>query len=448
LTPHPRRTIFSLVERAWREGTITDGRIRDLLITAREVLPGGALHGRALSDEVDTVFVRGRGSRIWDVEGKEYVDYLMGSGPMILGHAHPAVSAAIKERLDLGWQLHQVTEEALALARRITEAVPCAESVKFTGTGNEATHTALRLARACTGKPKILKFEGGFHGTHDYAAWSVRPVGPRAYPAGEPDSAGVPDALRDHVLVAPFNDTDRVCELIRRHATDLAAVIVEPLLRTIAPRPGFLEALRQTTAQCDVLLVFDEVVTGFRLAWGGGQQYYRVTPDLAALGKIIGGGFPVGAVVGPRAIMDRLDPSSPRGVHVASAGTYSGNPVTCAAGLATLSELESPGTYERLERAAHRLRAGFLDVGARLGRPVQVTGAGSIVGVLFSDREVLDYRGTLKADRELGRRLDVEMMKRGVWHSPGGKYYVSTAHTDEDLDETIAVFEAALRAAR
>ncbi len=420
----------------------------DLLRAAAELLPGGALHRRPLPDEVNTIFVRGRGSRIWDVSGKEYIDYLMGSGPMILGHAHPAVSEAVKNRIDMGWQLHQVTDVTLELARRIVDAVPCAESVKFTTTGNEATYTALRLARALTGKRKILKFEGGLHGTHDYAAWSVRPIGPPAYPLGEPDSAGIPDVLREHVLVAPFNDAERAGALIRQHASELAAVIVEPLMRTIRPRPDFLAALRATTRDCGVLLVFDEVVTGFRLAWGGAQQHYRVTPDLATLGKVVGGGFPVGVVVGPRALMARLGGANGGHDRVVSTGTHSGNPITCVAGVATLRELERPGTYERLERSAQRLRAGFREVCARLGVPARVMGEGSIVGLLFTSQEVVDYRGTLECDRELAGKLDVEMMKRGVLHSPGGKYYVSTAHTEADVDQTLDIFEAALRVVR
>ena len=420
----------------------------DLLRAAAELLPGGALHRRPLPDEVSTIFVRGRGSRIWDVAGKEYIDYLMGSGPMILGHAHPAVCEAVKNRIDMGWQLHQITDVTLELARLIVDAVPCAESVKFTTTGNEATYTALRLARALTGRRKILKFEGGLHGTHDYAAWSVRPVDPPDYPLGEPDSAGIPDALREHVLVAPFNDPERVSALIRQHASELAAVIVEPLMRTIRPRPGFLAALRETTRDCGVLLVFDEVVTGFRLAWGGAQQHYRVTPDMATLGKVVGGGFPVGAVVGPQALMARLGAAGRGQDRVMSTGTHAGNPITCVAGVATLRELERPGTYERLECSAQRLRAGFREVCARLEVPARVMGEGSIVGLLFTSQDVVDHRGTLACDRELARKLDVEMMKRGVLHSPGGKYYVSTAHTEADVDRTLETFEAALRVVR
>ena len=422
---------------------------REYMEMAREFFPGGILHLRGLPEEVSTVFARGKGSHIWDVDGNEYLDYIIGAGPMILGHAHPEVVAAVKERVDMGTQFYQITDVSLELARKVVEAVPCAESIKFTNSGNESTYVALRLARAYTGKNKILKFEGGYHGTHDYTAWSTTPANPPDYPRGEPDSDGVPEVLRDYVLVVPFNDTDYVCSLIREHQDDLAAVIVEPFFRMIKPKPGFMEALRETTRECDVLLVFDEVVTGFRLAWGGAQELYGITPDLATLGKAIGGGFAVGAVVGPKEIMNRLDPAlRPQGKYVMTSGTFSGNPITSTAGLATLGELEKPGTYDKLHRSGQRLRDGFRQVCEMLETPVQVLGEGPIVDILFTNQEIHDYRSSLEADRELSLSVGVEMIKRGVFHSPGGKFYISLAHTDEDLDETINVFEAALRTVR
>ena len=422
---------------------------QDFVETAREFLPGGVLHLRSLPDEMATVFVRGKGSRMWDVDGNEYIDYVMGSGPIILGHAHPAVTEAVKQRLDMGTQFYQITDVTLMLARKVVEAVPCAQLIKFTNSGNEATYLALRVARAHTGKPKTLKFEGGYHGSHDYAAWSTSPTSALEYPKGEADSQGIPDILGEGVLVAPFNHTDYACSLIRQYSDDLAAVIVEPLQRMIGPKPGFLDALRKTTQECGVLLIFDEVVTGFRLAWGGGQEFYGVTPDLATLGKAIGGGFPVGAVVGSKEIMSCLDPAlKPKGRYVMSSGTFSGNPITCTAGLATLKELEKPGTYDALHRSGQRLREGFRQVCEMLETPAQAMGEGPIVDVLFADQEVYDYRSSLRADQARARRVAIEMMKRGVLRPPGGKFYISLAHSDEDLDETVNVFEAALRAAR
>ena len=413
---------------------------------AKELLPGGVLHLSRLPDEIFTGFTRGKGSRIWDVDGNEYIDYLIGAGPLILGHAHPAVVEAVKQRVEMGTQFYQITDDILQLSKEIVGAIPCAESIKYTNSGNEATLLALRLARAYTGKPKMMKFEGGYHGTHEYTAWSTRASGTVDFPKGEPDGDGMPDALADQVLIAPFNDADYATSLIRQHKDDLAAVILPTMANNFRPKPGFLEALRDATKECNVLLIFDEVVTGFRLAWGGAMEYYGVIPDLATHGKIPGGGFPIGTVVGPKEIMNRMDPAmKSEGKYVMTSGTFSGNPITAVAGMATLKELQKPGIYERLWRSGQRLQEGLKQVCDVLETPAQVQATGPVVDVYFTDQEVFDHRSSLKSDAQKSRALGIGMTKRGIFTPNGGHFYISLAHTDEDLDETVNVFETAMR---
>jgi glutamate-1-semialdehyde 2,1-aminomutase len=424
---------------------------REYVAAAGEVLPGAALHPhRALPDEVNTIFVRSRGSRIWDVDGNEYIDYIMGAGVHLLGHAHPRIAEAVRQQLDAGTHFMMVSDIAISLARKIVQAVPCADSVKFTGTGNEATYSALRVARTFTGKSKIMKFDGGYHGTHDYAVWNSDPTRPPEYPRGRPDSAGIPAVIGDHVLLAPFNDLDQTASLIKRYRDELAAVIVEPYFRTVKPRPGFLQALRQVTRENNVVLIFDEIITGFRLAWGGAQQLYGVTPDLATLGKAIGGGLPIGAVVGVDDIMRCFDPvMKAQGRYAVSSGTFSGNPLSCAAGLAMLEELEKPGVYEELNRLGQRLRSGLERACHSAKVSARAVGEGSIVDVVFTDQDVYDHRSGLKADVAMARRVATELLRRRVLPlmPPGGKLFLSLAHTDDDVDETVVAFEDALREA-
>src|SRR5215510_7794037 len=281
---------------------------RRLLDLAAQRLPGGALGSARLPDELAFVVKRGRGSKIWDVSGREYIDYLLGSGPMILGHAHPSVVAAVRDQLENGTTYFMVNEPIIMLADELCRAVPCAEQVRFTSTGTEATFFALRAARAWRKREKIMKFEGGYHGSHDYALMSSSPKSPKAFPAATADSGGIPHVLEGEVLIAPYNDLPTVEALLAVHADSLAAVIVEPLQRVIPPREGFLAGLRRLTQRYGIPLIFDEVVTGFRFAYGGAQEVYGVTPDLASYGKIVGGGFPLAAVAGRADIMSGFDP--------------------------------------------------------------------------------------------------------------------------------------------
>ena len=281
-----------------------DGSIQDGLIhTAKRVLPGGTFGNMA----GDVVIREGRGGRVWDEDGKEYVDFLLGSGPMLVGHAHPEVTAAAQARIAQGTTFFANNRWGIELAEAIVEASPCAEQVRFVSTGSEADLYAMRAARAFTKRDKILKFEGGYHGMSDYSLMSLAPKRSANFPGAIPDSAGIPRSLRDEMLIAPFNNIDAVAGIVREHKDELAAVILEPFQRIIPPAPGFLAALRKLTAEYSIPLIFDEVVTGFRLAYGGAQEYYDVVPDLCTLGKVIGGGFPLAAIAGREDIMAHFD---------------------------------------------------------------------------------------------------------------------------------------------
>src|SRR5262249_5276562 len=315
-----------------------------LLETAARCLPGGVLGSTRYADDAAFIVQKGKGSKLYDASGREYIDYLLGSGPMILGHAHPAVVAAVREQLERGTTYFLVNEPVVALAAELCRAVPCAEKVRFTSTGTEATFFALRAARAYRQRDKIMKFEGGYHGSHDYALMSSTPRSPKAFPAATPDTGGIPHVLEGEVLIAPYNDLATVESLLAVHPGALAGGIVDPSQPLIPPQAGFLQGLRALTQRHGIPLIFDEVVTGFRFAYGGAQEYYGVVPDLAAYGKIIGGGFPLAAVAGREEIMRHLAPEQERaGGQVQQAGTLHGNPIACAAGLATPAEPRQPG---------------------------------------------------------------------------------------------------------
>ena len=420
-----------------------------LTARAERVMPGPSLGTFLMPEGRPFVAARGAGGKLYDVDGNAVIDYVLGSGPLILGHAHPAVVAAVARQAALGSQFYALNEPVIQLAERIIEAAPCAEKVKFTSTGSEATFLAMRLARAYTGRDKILKFEGGYHGHSDYAVVAYAPRGGVVYPVAPPDSAGVPYGAAGAVLVAPYNDAELAAELIEQHREDLAAVIVEPYQRVIPPRPGFLEALRAATAANDVLLIFDEVVTGFRLAWGGAQERYGVVPDLACYGKTIGGGYPLAAVAGRAEIMALADPRrKAEPDYVYFSGTFSGNPLAAAAGLATLDELARPGAYDRLRATALRLATGLEEAIAETGATAQVVWDGPIVTVLFADHPIVDYRSAQAVDKEATRRWNEELLARGLLVNPvQQKWYLSTAHDEADVRATVEIARAAFAAA-
>ena len=421
-------------------------RETELLERAKRRLPGGVLGTARYAADAAFIVKRGTGSKIYDVSGREYIDYVLASGPLILGHAHPAVVAAVREQIEGGSTYYMVNEPIIQLAEEICRAMPCAEQVRFTSTGSEATFFALRVARTFRKRDKILKFEGGYHGAHDYGMMSSAPRSPKAFPAPVPDSSGIPHSIEAEVLIAPYNDLGTVEGIIAAHADELAAVIVEPFQRLVPPQPGFLQGLREITRRHGVLLVFDEVVTGFRLAYGGAQEYYGVVPDLAAIGKIVGGGFPLAAVCGAEELMRPFDPQyDGTGDFISQSGTLNGNPIAAVAGLATLAELRKPGAYDTIHGTGKRLMAGLTELAQKAGLPAQVVGEPVVFDLLFTDEPVVDYRSLQKADGARGKAFTTELIKRGVVKN-SQKMYVSLVHSAEDVATTLQASEDALKA--
>ena len=411
-----------------------------LIDSARRVLPGGTFGNLP----AETIIREGRGGRVWDEEGHEYVDFLLGSGPMFIGHAHPDVTAAIQAQVPLGTTYFANNRHGIRLAEEIVGAIACAEQVRFVCTGTEADLYAMRVARAFRKRDKILKFEGGYHGMSDFSLMSLAPKRPGNFPYPVPDSAGIPKVIQDTMLVAPFNDLATVESLIREHQDDLAGVIVEPFQRLIPPAPGFLQGLRKITAELGIPLIFDEVVTGFRFAYGGAQEYYGVTPDLCTLGKIMGGGFALAAIAGRADIMAHFDRAAVADEDfLMQVGTLSAAPTSSVAGLATLAVLKQPGTYERVFATGRRLMGTLDELLKQAGILAQVIGEPVLFDVVFTGETVRDYRGTLKGDADKLRRFNAALRKRGIMKGES-KYYVSPAHTEADVEHTIAAWTDAI----
>lgn len=419
-----------------------------LLGDAGRYLAGGGTGLFVLPPELNLVVERGQGSRVWDVAGREYIDYHLSSGPVLLGHAHPAITAAVAARLPKGTTYYFLNEPEIELAKRLVDAIPCGQVVHYTGSGTEATFYALRIARAFTKRNKVLKFEGAWHGMHDYGLWGTVPARPSNYPHAQPDSVGVPPQAGETVLVTPFNETERAVAMIERHAHELAAVIVEPLQRVLLPEPGFLQAVRAVTEKHGIVLIFDEIVTGFRIAWGGAQERYGVVPDLACYGKAISGGFPMAAIVGDGAVMSVLDARSrPKAEVVWATNTLNGNPICAAAGIAALGVLAQPGVYDGLRRIGAKLRAGIVAAGERHGFAVQAPGEDAVFGVRFTARRPLrTWMDLTTANKDLGLRWALELIRRGLLVNPNEKIYLSIAHTDADVDKTLDIADQAFAA--
>ena len=412
----------------------------DLAATAHRVLPGGTFGGVAF----DLVIAEGKGGRVTDVSGRSYIDFLLGSGPMLLGHAHPDVTAAVAAQLAKGTTFYTNNEAGIRLAAEIVAAVPCADKVRFTSTGSEATFFAMRVARAFRGRDKILKFEGGYHGGSDYAMMSTAPSRPGNFPQATPDTAGIPEVLRSEMLIAPFNDAETAVALIEAHKDTLGGVIVEPFQRILEPKAGFLQAVRDVTRKHGIPLIFDEIVTGFRFAYGGAQEYYGVTPDLCALGKIVGGGFPLAAVAGRADIMAHFDKGAVEsGHHTPQSGTLNGNPVAATAGLATLEVLRRPGTYEHLFATGTHLKTGLEHLLRRARIPAVVLGAPPLFDVVFAEGPINDYRGMLRGDAAKLKRFNALCLEEGILKGDN-KIYVSLAHTAADVDAALAGFGRAI----
>jgi len=411
------------------------------------VFPGGSLGEYNLPAGLTVVLARGEGATVWDTDGRAFLDFTMGWGSVLLGHAHPAVTEAARRQAALGANFAYVSAPALELAEALVHAVPCARRVRFCASGTEATAYAVRLARAATGRPKILKFEGAYHGANEIGTVSLFPRQLLPFPRGEPTSAGLGAGAVADILIAPFNDLETTAAILDAHRDELAGVIVEPLHRCTPPRPGFLQGLRDRTRRLGLPLIFDETVTGFRLAYGGAQEYYGVEPDLAALGKALGGGYPLGAVVGRADLLDlvREDRLGQPG-YVWFASSVGGNPVSSAAALATLGELRRPGTYDRLFALGESLRAGLRAVLKEEGVTAQVQGDGPLAAVVFTDRDVVDYRSAFHADGARRRAFLLGLFRRGIFLNPmSTKLYLSLAHTDADLARFLEIARATLR---
>ena len=419
---------------------------RQLYAAALGLMPGGVNSPARAWTAVggEPLFIdRGDGARVWDVDGNEYIDYVCSWGPLVLGHAHPEVVAAVTEAASRGTSFGAPTEQENTLAAMVAESIPSMERVRFVSSGTEAGMSALRLARAYTDRDKIVKFEGGYHGHADALLVSA---GSGAAAHGVPTSAGVTASFARDTLVADYNDAESVRAHFRAAPGEIAAVIVEPVaanMGVVPPAPGFLEKLRDITSSEGALLIFDEVVTGYRVGYGGAQGLYGVTPDVTILGKIIGGGMPVGAYGGPREIMDTVSPVGP----MYQAGTLSGNPVAMAAGIRTLELLREPGVYDGLEATAARLADGLREAFADAEVPLAVNRVGSMMTLFFSADEVTSWASVSASDKEAFGRFFHRMIDEGVYLPPSGfeAMFVSTAHGADEIDATVEAARRALR---
>jgi glutamate-1-semialdehyde 2,1-aminomutase len=415
---------------------------------ARDLFPGGVNSPvRAFTGVGGEPFVveRGEGARIWDVDGNEYIDYVLSWGPLVLGHAAPVVLDALRDTMARGTSFGIPTGLEITLAELVRERMPHVEMMRFVSSGTEATMSALRVARACTGRDMLLKFDGCYHGHAD--SFLVR-AGSGVATLGLPNSPGVPDALAALTVTAPFNDVARSGEILKQHAGRVAAIIVEPVVGNagfIAPDPAFLPALRRLADEHDAVLIFDEVMTGFRVAFGGAAERYGVIPDLTTLGKVIGGGLPVAAYGGKRELMSRVAPSGP----VYQAGTLSGNPLAMAAGIATLDAL-TPAVHDAIALRTRALVEGLRGIAARRGVPFTADSAGSMFGFFFRAEPVRSFAAAKEADVELFRRFFHAALVRGVYLAPSAfeAGFMSSAHGDAEIALTLEKLDAALGEAR
>lgn len=400
-----------------------------LFIEAKRYIPGGVNSPLRAFKAVggSPVFIKsGKGSKIYSQDGKEFIDYCMGFGPLILGHTHPAVIDALEKAVKDGACFGAPTRLETELARVITKAVPSIEKIRLTNSGTEAVMTALRLARAYTQRDKVLKFEGSYHGHADYLL----------------NCQGIPKDFRKHTIASPYNNIEKVRALVEKYKKALAAIIVEPVaanMGVVLPKHGFLEGLRRITEKYNIVLVFDEVITGFRLLYGGSQRLFDIKPDLTCLGKIIGGGLPIGAVGGKKEIMELLAPQG----NVYQAGTFSGNPISVSAGLAALKVLAESGPYSALEGRTRYLCETIKQKAGECGIKIKLNFIGSMFSLCFANKEVMDYNMARVQDTGLFKRLYQRLLKEGIYFSPSGfeANFLSTAHTGEDVEKTLRAID-------
>ncbi|MEH2095730.1 glutamate-1-semialdehyde 2,1-aminomutase [Nostoc sp.] len=420
--------------------TIKTTKSQEIFAAAQNLMPGGVSSPVRAFKSVGgqpIVFDRVKGAYIWDVDGNQYIDYVGTWGPAICGHAHPEVIAALHEALEKGTSFGAPSTLENVLAEMVIDAVPSIEMVRFVNSGTEACMGVLRLMRAFTNRDKIIKFEGCYHGHAD--AFLVK-AGSGVATLGLPDSPGVPKAATGTTLTAPYNDLESVKALFEENRDEIAGVILEPVVGNagfIAPDAGFLEGLRELTHEYGALLVFDEVMTGFRIAYGGAQEKFGVTPDLTTLGKVIGGGLPVGAYGGRRDIMSMVAPAGP----VYQAGTLSGNPLAMTAGIKTLELLQKPGTYDYLERITKKLADGLLQIAKETGHAACGGQISAMFGLFFTSGPVHNYEDAKKSDTAKFGRFHRGMLERGVYLAPSQfeAGFTSFAHTEEDIEQTLAV---------
>ncbi|OBR68478.1 glutamate-1-semialdehyde-2,1-aminomutase [Paenibacillus oryzae] len=426
-------------------GRKSEQKSAEAFARAKKVIPGGVNSPVRAFKSVGLTPVymeRGAGSRVYDIDGNEYIDYVASWGPLIMGHAHPEVVEAIKRTAEKGTSFGAPTELETLMAELVCERVASVDIVRMVNSGTEATMSALRLARGYTGRAKILKFEGSYHGHADSL---LIKAGSGVATLGLPDSPGVPPGVASGTITVPYNDLESASLAFQKYGEEIACVIVEPIagnMGVVPPKPGFLEGLRSLTTQYGSLLIFDEVMTGFRVGYGCAQGLYGITPDLTCFGKVIGGGLPVGAYGGKREFMEMIAPSGP----IYQAGTLSGNPLAMAAGYTTL-KLLTPAVYESLENSAARLESGFLANAAKHGVPSVINRVGSMVCPFFTDQAVTDYEGAKSSSLDMFNAYFASMLELGVSVAPSQfeGMFVSAVHSDADLDETIAANDEALR---
>lgn len=415
----------------------------ELVKRAQRVFPGGTTTSVVPPKGFEFIVGHGEGAYLYDVDGRRYLDFFLGAGPLILGHAHPRMVDTIRRSADKGTHHFGLHKRTVELAERLVKYVPCAEMVRFTASGSEATFHALRLARAVTGRPGIIKFDGAYHGHHDLAVWSYEQT-PTQIPAPTPESRGIQRGVAEDVVVLPFNDLEAIREALRAEPDRFAAVICEPHQRALPPKPGFLEALREECDRSDTVLIFDEIVTGFRLAPGGGQELYGVTPDLTALGKALTGGMPMSALVGKRSLMEHIDPASAPEKFAFQCGTYNGYFLAAECAHTTLDILIEEGGLARLQdlgqMAREKIEKAFIDV----GEPVAMNGHGPMFHPYFSDKPIennTDIRGSNLAK---STAFHLKLLEGGIYKE-FVKGYVGLAHTESHLDEFASVARWALR---
>lgn len=420
---------------------------QQLFERAKQVLPGGVNSPVRAFDPYPFFVQRGEGSKLYDADGKIYIDYCNAYGAMLFGHAYPEVMEAVKAQLSKGTLYGAPTEREVEFAELIQKASPCMEMMRLVSTGTEATMHALRVARGYTGRKKIVKFEGCFHGSHDNV---LVKAGSGAATFGTPNSAGIPEETTSNTIVLPYNDVAAVEEVFKREGSEIAAVIVEPVLANVGlilPKNDYLLNLRKLTSQYGVVLIFDEIITGFRLALGGAQEYFNVKPDMATLGKVLGGGFPLAAFGGKKEIMQNISPAG----KVYQAGTFSGNPVSATAGFTVLSILSQKkfDIYPRLEKNAKELSKALFDLSKNYKLPVQIYNIASLYQIFFTDQPVMDYACAKSSNIKMFNAYFHELLKQGVFIPPSQfeACFLSTAHTAEDIKCTIGAFDKALAAA-